>query len=210
MNIIVIGAGGHARVVIDALLSAGESVIGITNAEPERIGGDILGVPVLGTDDVLREHGTEQTRLVIGVASSGLPTARQTIFEGFKEQGYRFANVIHPGSIIGRDVRLGEGAQIMAGAVIQPFAIIGDNAIVNTRAGVDHDCRIGAHAHIAPGATLSGGITVGAGSLVGCGATVIQGVNIGQCVLVGAGASVCHDIADGARVAGTPAKDLLS
>lgn len=208
MNIIVIGAGGHARVVIDALLSAEEPVIGLTDIDPGRAGGDILGVPVLGADDVLGGYGPKTTQLVIAVASVDLPTARQAIFEGLKEKGYGFANAIHPSAIIGREVRLGEGAQVMAGAVVQPFAVIGDNAIVNTRAGVDHDCRVGAHVHLAPGATLSGGTTVGAGSHVGCGATVIQGVRIGQGVLVGAGATVCHDIPDGARVAGTPARDI--
>jgi len=208
MNIIIIGAGDHTRVVIDALLSAGETITGMTDASAGLHGGSLLGVPVLGPDDVLGDHGPETTRLVVGVGSADLPTARRSIFEKFKAQGYGFANVIHPAAVIGREVRLGEGVHIMAGAVIQPFAVIGDNAIVNTRAGVDHDCRIGAHTHIAPGATLSGGISVGAGSHIGCGATVLQGLSIGHGVLVAAGATVCHDIPNGARVAGTPAKGI--
>jgi len=208
MKTIIIGAGDHSRVVIDALLSAGETITGITDVSSALHGSTLLGIAVLGADDVLGDYPPDTTRLVVGVGSTDLPTARQAIFERFKAQGYGFANVIHPAAVIGRAVHLGEGVQIMAGSVIQPFAMIGDNAIINTRAGVDHDCRIGAHSHIAPGATLSGGISVGAGCLIGCGATVIEGLNVGRGVLVAAGTTVCSDIPNGARVAGTPAKDI--
>jgi len=207
MNIIVVGAGGHGRVIIDALLCAGAPVIGVTDIDPDSAGLDILGVPVFGNDDVLHKHHPGSIELVNGVGSTTLPTARQAVFDRFKKQGYHFASVIHPSAIVGQSVRIGEGAQIMAGVIVQPFTAIGENAIINTRAGIDHDCQIGAHTHIAPGATLSGGITVGESSHIGCGVTVIQGINIGKNVLVAAGATVCHDVPDGTRFVGTPARE---
>ena len=209
MKIIVIGAGDHARVIIDTLLAAGRTIIGLTDVSPDLIGTTVLGIPVIGTDAVLAEHSPEMTQLVFGIGSTNLPNARRARFEEFKANGYEFTGVIHPSAIIGREVNLGEGVQIMAGAVIQPSASIGDNVIINTRAGIDHNCEIGMHTHIAPGVNLSGCIKIGTDCFIGCGATVMHGVKVGSNVLVGAGSTVCHDIPDGARVAGSPARDIM-
>jgi UDP-perosamine 4-acetyltransferase len=161
---------------------------------------------VLGGDDVVSEFPPSEIQLVNGLGSVGLPVKRQQIFERFKGMGYRFATVIHPSAVLSSDVELGEGAQVIAGVVIQPGSRIGINSIINTSASVDHDCIIADHVHIAPGVTLSGGVKVGECSHIGTGATLIQGISIGSACLVAAGAVVTKDIADGAMVRGVPAR----
>ena len=204
--LIILGGGGHAKVVIEALLQGGRTVLGRTDGDPAAA--DCLGVPVLGDDRTVLEHDLEDVRLVNGIGATGDGTARRDLFAAFRSQGYRFAEVLHPAATVARDVVLEEGAQIMAGAVLQPGCRIGANAIVNTGARVDHDCVIGAHAHIAPGAVLCGGVRVGAGSHIGAGATVIQYLEIGPGCLVAAGAVVVASVPAGTKVAGVPARTM--
>lgn len=204
--IIVLGAGGHAKVLIEALLQSGAVIAGVVDPDPSLSGTSVLGVPLLGGDDVVNEFPTADIQLVNGLGSVGHPIRRQHLFEKFKGMGYTFASVTHPASVIASDVVLGEGAQIMAGAVIQPGSRIGVNSIINTCASADHDCMIGDHVHIAPGVTLSGGVTVGQASHVGTGATVIQGIVIGCQCLVAAGAVVVSNVAEKSTVKGIPAR----
>ena len=178
--VIIIGAGGHAKVVIDTLKRSGVKILGAVDADPNRHGQDILGVPVLGGDDVVISHKPDSVRLVNGIGSTADTAPRRNIFERFKEQGYCFTTCIHPAAIIAEEVEIGEGSQIMAGAVIQPGTRIGANCIINTRASVDHDCTIGDHVHIAPGAVLSGGVVAENSVHVGTGASVIHDMRIGQ------------------------------
>jgi len=207
--VIILGAGGHAKVLIDALRVQSAELLGIADADPDKKGQMLLGVPVLGGDDEVMKYPAEKIKLVSGIGSVRVNPLRRKLFEYFKSEGYQFASVTHPSAIIARDVVLSEGVQIMAGAVIQAGCHVGINAIINTGAVVDHDCSIGDHAHIAPGVTLSGGVVVGENAHVGTGATVIQGVRIGRNSLVAAGAVVIHDVAEGATVSGVPAKEGL-
>ncbi len=209
LPVIILGAGGHAKVLIEALLKSGNLIAGIVDPDPKLAGVEILGVPVLGGDDVVNEFPPSEIQLVNGLGSVGLPFKRQQIFERFKGMGYKFATVVHPSAVVASDVELGEGAQVMAGAVIQPGCCIGINCIINTRASVDHDCIIGDHVHIAPGVTMSGIIKIGSDSHIGTGATLIQGISIGIGCLIAAGAVVIKDIADGAMVRGVPAREFV-
>lgn len=204
--VLVIGGGGHAKVLIEALLAGSALVAGIVDADPARVGESVLGVPVLGGDEVVEQFPPGEILLVNGIGSVRSPELRKRIFERFTSRGYSFAAVVHPSAVIAGDVQLGAGAQVMAGAVIQPGAVIGRNAIVNTRAAVDHDCRIGDHCHLAPGVTLSGDVVVGEAAHIGTGATVIQGITIGDGSTVGAGAVVVRDVPPGVTVTGVPAK----
>lgn len=209
LPVIILGAGGHAKVLIEALLASSAVIKGIVDSNPTLVGSRLLGVPVLGGDDVVDEFTPSQIRLVNGVGSIGLPLKRQQVFEKLKAMGYDFATVIHPSAVIASDVVLSEGAQLMAGAVIQPGTHIGCNTIINTRASVDHDCIIGDHVHISPGVTLSGGVSVETGSHIGTGATVIQGISINNGCLVAAGAVVVKNISGGVMVRGVPAREFV-
>ncbi|BCJ87882.1 acetyltransferase [Effusibacillus dendaii] len=205
--IIVLGGGGHARVLIDTLLELKLPLLGFTVPNPE-LSNALLGVPCIGTDDAVTNYLPSAVELVNGLGSVGVPNQRKRLFQQLKEKGYHFSSVIHPAAVIGREVELSEGIQIMAGAIVQTGSSIGNNTIVNTRASVDHDCVIGDHVHLAPGVTLSGGVKVGAEVHIGTGATVIQGVRIGANSIIGAGALVLKDVPEGATVFGVPAKEV--
>lgn len=211
-SLIIIGAGGHARVLLDVLRATTEvQVIGLSDADATRRGRAMNGALILGDDDWLQQtYSTDEVVLVNGMGSTRDTHSRRGVFEFFKLRGYQFERVVHGAAVIARDVRLGEGTQVMAGAILQTGAILGDNVLVNSGSVVDHDCRIGDHSHVAPGVTLSGSVIVGTGAHIGTGACVIQGVRIGVNALVGAGAVVVRDVPDGAVVLGVPARQVGS
>lgn len=206
--VIILGAGGHAKVLIDALRLRSVELLGVTDADLGKRGQSLLGVSIIGGDEEIAKFPAETIRLVNGLGSVCVGLHRRGLFERFKSDGYQFVSVSHPSVIIAPDVVLSEGAQIMAGAVVQVGCRIGKNVIINTRAAVDHDCYIEDHAHISPGATLSGGVRVGENTHVGTGATVIQNIRIGCNCLIAAGAVVVRDVPDGAKVVGVPAKEI--
>ena len=210
LPVIVLGAGGHARVLIDALRTRSASILGITEADHGKHGQMVFDVPIIGDDSALLRFPPESHRLVNGLGTVRVSMLRRQLFDGFKSKGYFFAAVVHASAIVAADVILAEGAQIMAGAVLQTGCRIGENVIINTRVAVDHDCLIGNHVHVSPGATLCGNVAVGEGSHIGAGATVIQGIRIGRDCMVAAGAVVIRDIPDGVSVAGVPAKEIHS
>lgn len=205
--VIILGAGGHAKVLVDTLERLAVDIVALVDIAPGGPGA-VLGVPVVCGEEAVLKYKPEEILLVNGLGSTGSTGKRAAVFQRFRDRGYRFAAVVHPAAFIAGEVTIGEGAQIMAGAVIQPGCTLGADAIVNTGATVDHDCLIGAHVHIAPGATLSGGIVAGDGVHLGAGATVIQGVRLGANSIVGAGAVVLKDVAAGATVVGVPAKEV--
>ena len=206
LPVLVLGAGGHAKVLIEALLASSAVIAGILDPEPSLAGTSLLGVPVLGGDQIVADFSTSGILLVNGMGSVGLPIRRQRLYEHFRGKGYKFASVVHPSAIIASDAELNAGAQVMAGSIIQPGCRIGCNAIINTKASVDHDCLIGDHVHISPGVTLSGGVRIGAGCHLGTSATVIQGITIGMGSLVAAGAVVVSNVDSNTMVKGLPAR----
>lgn len=208
LPVIVLGAGGHTKVLLDTLRACSVAVIGITDSDPAKTGTAVLGVKILGTDNALQEFPPSAVALVNGIGSVGQTETRRALFEKFKRLGYAFASVIHPAAIVAPSARLGEGVQVMAGGIVQPDCAIGKDSIINTGASIDHDCRIGAHVHIAPGVTLSGGVEVGDNVLIGAGSTVKLGVCIGAHSVIGAGAVVIKDVPPRTKVAGVPAKEL--
>jgi UDP-perosamine 4-acetyltransferase len=205
---ILIGAGGHAKVLVDCLRRQGVRVLGFVERNAGLHGRTVCGLPVLGGDAALARHAGRGTWLVNAVGSTGTLARRKAVFESLKRAGHAFLTVVHPSAVLGDGVTLSEGAQIMAGVVVQPDAVIGANSIINTGARIDHDCAIGAHTHVAPGCVLSGNVRVGDETQLGTGAAVIQGVTIGSRCLVAAGAVVVRNVPDGARVAGVPAVEL--
>lgn len=206
--LLLLGGGGHARVLLDIAKLAGRSVIGLLDDNPALLGSEIDGASVLGTIDALSEHDPATVALVNAVGSAGVPKVRRQVFERGRDAGFAFANIVHPSAVIAQSATIHPGAQVLAGAIVGPGASIGEDAIVNTRASVDHDALIGEHTHVAPGATVCGGVAIGAGSHIGCGATLIQSVRIGAGALVAAGAVVTRDVPDAARIGGVPARPI--
>lgn len=209
MPVIILGAGGHARVLVNALQLCSVKILGITDPDSTLIGQNILGVPVIGTDDELKKYSAEEVQLVNGLGSVGLPIARRRLYETWKKSGFGFATVVHPSAVVAPDVRMGEGTQVMAGAVLQPGAWLGVDVLVNTSASLDHDCHVGDHTHIAPGVTLSGGVVLGTEVHVGTGASIVQGVRIGDSSLIGAGSVVLKDLPTNVKAYGCPAKVVM-
>ncbi len=175
-SVIVIGGGGHARVLVDTLLKNKIKIVGFVDPVQTQMSVGGRSVPYLGADEVLQnEKWKKEVGLVNGIGSIRDTSKRREIYERFKKMGYSFTNVIHPSAVLAQGTELGEGVQIMAGVVIQTGTVIGKNTIINTCASVDHDCKIGDHVHLAPRVTLSGGVCVEPNTHVGTGAESIQG-----------------------------------
>ncbi|MDN3277286.1 NeuD/PglB/VioB family sugar acetyltransferase [Frankia sp. RB7] len=200
MSLIVLCAGGHARVVIEALLSRGIRPIAVADAA--RIGEVIGGVRITVSDDDVLKMPADEIELANGLGNRASRrdselSNRRALFERFAARGYRFPVIAHASAVIASDAQLDEGAQVMAGAVLQPAARIGRNALINTRAVVEHDCIVGDHAHVAPGAVLCGAVSVGESVHIGAGAVVLGGIKVGAGAVVAAGAVVTKDVAAG-------------
>lgn len=202
---VILGAGGHARSLLGLLAACDLPVAGcIAPAAPAA--GWPGGCPWLGDDSVLEGLDPVEVALVNGLGSIGSTVLRRAVFEGARARGFHFPALVHPSVILAPDVRLADGSQVLAGAILQAGVRVAENALLNTGCIVDHDCNIGSHAHLAPRVTLSGGVRIGAGAHLGTAATVIQGVTIGAEAIVAAGALVIWDVAPGCRVFGIPAK----
>jgi len=201
----LVGAGGHARVVVDILASCRCRNIFLVDDDPSRHGRLVAGHPVVGGRECLLAATRENPGLRV-IAAIGSNQARALVFTWLREQhDLAVSKALHPAAVIGSEVSIGRGTVVMAGVVINPGAAVGCNVIINTHATIEHDCRLGDHVHVAPGAVLCGEVRVGAETFIGTGATVIPGISIGAGVVVGAGATVVNDIGDGLTVAGTPA-----
>lgn len=210
MKVVLIGAGGHARVVLDAARASGAfEIIAVVDARGDLKGSKFEGLEVVGDESAIAPLRTQGVvAALLGVGSVDVRDVRRALFARMAAFGLDLPVVRHPAAVVSATATIGPGSVIFANATVNPGARIGANVIVNTAAIVDHDVQIGDHAHISPGAHLAGGVSVGEGSHVGIGASVIQGVKIGKRVMVGAGAVVLHDVPDGDRVAGVPARSL--
>lgn len=205
-DIIVYGAGGHAKVVIDAIeQGGGHADIQVVDDRPELHGQAFFGYPVIGGRAALLGRPAPHPEVIAAIGDNA---ARLAVSAWLREQGYPLAAVVHPTVCLGRGSVVGAGSFLAAGVVVNPDSVLGEAVIVNTGATVDHDCLLADGVHVAPGCHLCGNVSVGRGSLIGVGAVVIPGVRIGADVVVGAGAVVRADVPDGARVAGVPARPI--
>lgn len=206
--VVGLGAGGHAKVMIDILRLAGDfEILGLLDAELSLVGTCVNDVPVLGNDEMLPELIDRGVRhAFIAVASTGASPVRRRLFELARSSGFRLVSAVHPSAVVAPSAVLGEGVVIAAGAIVNACARLGLNVIVNTGAVVEHDCLLGDHVHVATAAALAGAVVVGDETHIGVGARIRQCCRIGSRVTVGAGAVVVRDIVDDVVVAGVPAR----
>jgi UDP-N-acetylbacillosamine N-acetyltransferase len=203
-GVVVWGAGGHAKVVLDVLRLRQCDVLGLVDdTKAGRTTTSFCGFPVY--HDLDEVPVAKKTNIFIALGDNA---ARHEKSGYAENRGFRLVSLFHPQAIIASDVQLGPGALVAAGAVINPGVIIGKNVIVNTSASIDHDCTIADGVHIGPGARLAGHVKVGHCAWIGIGATIIDKVTIGQRTLVGAGSVVIRNIPDDLVVAGVPARPI--
>ncbi|MDO6355567.1 acetyltransferase [Caloramator sp. CAR-1] len=206
IDVIIVGAGGHARVILDILLAMKNieniNILGFIDDNKE---GEILGYKILGKMDDIKGLKEIYPNLK-AVPAIGDNKIRKNIVQKLDFFGVELFTAVHPSVIIGGNVEIGEGTVVMPMAVINNSAKIGRAAIINSSAVIEHDNVIGDFAHISPGAHLAGTVKVGDLTHVGTGANVIPGVKIGKNVTIGAGATVIRDIDDNAVAVGVPAK----
>lgn len=210
--VIIIGAGGHATVVADALMAAGHTVLGFTDADARRLGHALCGLAILGTDQVLQSYNPAHVALAngIGSLSNDSEPLRYRVQRQLEQQGWKFCSVIHPSAWISPHATLEHAVQIMAGSVVQVAAHIETGVIINTRAVVEHDTRVGAWSHVAPGAVICGDVTIGPQSHIGAGAVIKQGLKLGEQTLVGLGSAVVADFPGQGVLTGIPARSKES
>lgn len=204
--IIIVGAGGHGRVLADALLLAGRTVLGFVDADAGLHDTTVMGLKVLGDDARLTAGGWPEAVLVNGIGGRPGGRVRRDVQTRLEGEGRRFTGVRHPSAVVSPFAEVDETAQVLARAVVQAGAAVGHGCIVNTGAIVEHDCKLEPFTHCAPGSILCGEVRIGATCHIGAGAVVREGVTLGDGVVVGAGAVVVDDHAGPALLLGVPAR----
>lgn len=201
--IYLIGAGGHGKVVLDALLSADAQAyeVRVRDGAHKLQGQSLLGYRV-EAPAIAAEMEGQLFHLAIGNGQ-----ARRRLFAELLAMSARALSVIHTASCVSRFARVGDGSFLAAQCVVAADATIGHSVIINHGAIVDHDCVVGDFSHIAPNAALGGGVVVGSGVLVGAGATILPGISIGDDAVIGAGAVVIANVNAGETWVGVPARN---
>jgi len=206
-KIVLVGAGGHCKVIIDIIKSVGKyDIIGVT----DKAYGEqkcVLDIPIIGDDSTLQklyDNGVKNAFVCVGALQNMI--VRDKIYNKLKVIGFNIPVLIHKEAIVSHYARVAAGTCVMPGAIINPGAVIDENCIVNTGAVIEHDCSVQRNTHISPKACIAGGVSVGSATHVGMGSTIIQSVHIGNNVIIGAGAVVIEDIVDNVVVVGIPSK----
>lgn len=200
-SFLVVGAGGHAKVVIDALLRSGSLVLGCYDDNPALIGSEpVPGIRVVGRSSQAERDWTKGRKVIVAIGENRLRRRLSSLWN------VEYGVAVAPSAVLGRGVAIGPGSMILPSATVNIDAVIGAHAILNTSCSVDHDCRIGDYVHIAPGCHLGGNVVVGEGAFIGIGTAVIPGVRIGRWSVVGAGTVVTRDVPDNSTAVGVPVK----
>lgn len=198
MRLLVIGAGGHAKVVVDAAEAAGWEIAGIVGQRNDAF--QLLGHRVTHSAE-----GIETDAFIVGI---GRNDVRARYYDEYRHAGYTPATVIHPTASVSPSADIGSGTFIGAGAIVNVDAVVGENVILNTACVVDHDTFIGDHSLIGPTASLCGEVTIGMGVMFGAGCNAIPGTTVGAWSVCGAGAVITKDIPARVLCVGVPAKPI--
>lgn len=202
-SLIVFGAGGHAKVVLEAALARDPArKVYIVDDDPEAIGRSILGIDVVGTRDWLSSNELSAP-VALGI---GQNRTRLEVLDWLCSQGRKVETVVHRSAHVAPSAKVGSGAFFSAGSTTIAEAQIGRGTIVNTGATIDHDCVLGEGVHVGPGANLCGGVRVGDRSIIGVGSAVRPGVTIAADVVIGAGSAVVCDLTEAGTYVGYPAR----
>lgn len=206
-RIVVVGGGGHAKVLISVILKTPWQIVGYTDS---RDGGALLGVPRLGDDSVLADLLARHPdcAAILGVGKIDASPDRFRLQQQMEALGFHLPVIVSPDAVVNAGVELGCGSVAFDQAVVNVGTVAGKGCIINTNCTVEHDCRLGDNVHVAPGATISGGVTIGSHSFIGAGATVVQGRNLAESCIIGAGAVVTADITVAGTYAGAPARRI--
>lgn len=200
MRIAIIGAGGHGKVVLDAVLSAGDQIVaGIVDDNTELIGARLFDSPIVGSVKDLND--------VDGyIVAIGNNRIRKEKYDYYLQAGYKPVTVIHPTATISPRASVGRGVAILANVVVNPDAVISDNTVLYTSCTIDHECNISQHSYVSPGCNICGRANIKTGAMIGAGAVILPGLSIGQWATVGAGAVVTANVPDNVTVVGVPAR----
>ncbi|MEN3001406.1 MAG: acetyltransferase [Armatimonadota bacterium] len=200
-SLLVIGAGGHAKVGISTARALGYTVAAIYDDDPAKWGKQLMGVPIVGGIQQAIKDFKNFTGAIVAIGDNRTRRQITSCLDGLP-----WLTLIHPYAWVDPTAQIGAGSLVCAGAVVQAETYIGSHGIINTSASVDHDCVLGDFVHVAPGARLAGGVQVGEGTLLGVGCSVLPNRKIGAWSVIGAGAVVVDDIPEGVIVAGVPAR----
>jgi sugar O-acyltransferase (sialic acid O-acetyltransferase NeuD family) len=199
-TLIFYGAGGHARVAIEAARAAGLKPALVIDDKPTAT--ELLGAPVAAASSVKwQDYG--RFRFVVTVGDNA---TRARLFEELRRLGGTPETVVHPFSWISPSAKIGAGTVVFGGVVVNANAVIGENCILNTGCSVDHDGKVGSHSHLCPGVRLAGTVSVGERTMLGTGSCCIPGIVIGSDALVGAGSVVVRNVPDKCKAMGNPAR----
>lgn len=207
---VILGGGGHAKVLIDSLQSSGAArLFAVLDSNESRWGLDLQGIPVMGNDKMLPDlvsRGVDS--FAVGLGSIGDSSFRQRLFHLGLSYDLHPLTIIHPSAICSRWAEIGTGSQLLPGCIVNAAATIGQNVIINSGAIVEHDCQIADHVHIATRACLGSTVKVGRGAHIGAGSVVRQLISIGEGAVIGAGSVVIKDVSPHKVMVGVPAREI--
>jgi sugar O-acyltransferase (sialic acid O-acetyltransferase NeuD family) len=195
---ILLGSGGHAKVIFDMLIENNIYIDAIATNEDELL--EVFEHTKKITDDELLEYNCSKTILINGIGSLPSKAIHKDIFHRFNILGFKFLTLVSKYAVVSPSVILEEGVVVMAGSVIQSGSHIHKNTIVNTNSSIDHDCIVGAHCHVAPGAILSGSVVIGDDVHIGTAASLINNIKVGDHCLIGAGSVIYKDVMSHSKV----------
>lgn len=204
-SLLIIGAGGHARPVIDTALQLKYHVMGVIDHQYAGQTEKILGISVIGGMDKLHDMDPDSTACII---AAGDGKVRKNLSESVSGMRFDLQTLIHPTAVISNHVHVARGCFVNAGVIINAEVTIGEGTIINTGAIIDHEAQIGAYCHVAPGVRIAGRVKIGDLTFIGIGTSIIDQIQIGECVTVGAGSVIIHDVESHTKIAGVPGKPL--